>query len=371
MKDELAEWLHDKEALGAVFDLRAADSTRPVYMPYTPLELWRSLQRFVVSTGREGTKRSEALDLVAQTRSRSRVSMAPYVYEHDEPEDVPEADDTYYTGSRPPRTVNLDMSKAGDEQLAFQCIQNYQRALSCYQRRRENRSSTFVPQCIALSAISKLLRGKGRRKRLTKMGGVPIDDLANSCVRKEERKAVRFHVEEVRKRRAAKVWDVCLDGSTLDTSHAPAYAVAAPAWVEAGLPCRRVEVWKLCYCALQHTAAVLDSASVLSRFTSLAFLDLSNNELTQVPPGLVSLPLLSVLYLHMNQINSVADLAPLEGLAVTSLTLHGNRITKPPKENGKLCLQDKRGYRPCVLRYLTRLRNLDHTAVTTRERELL
>lgn len=91
---------------------------------------------------------------------------------------------------------------------------------------------------------------------------------------------------------------------------------------------------------------------------SLAWIDLSHNELSKLGPELTEFENLQILYLHGNQIMDPAQidqLVPLKHLR--KLTLHGN-----PVENAK-------GYRFLVLSKLPQLQSLDFSCVTKADRK--
>lgn len=85
----------------------------------------------------------------------------------------------------------------------------------------------------------------------------------------------------------------------------------------------------------------------------IAWIDLSQNEITKLGPELSEFVNLQILYLHGNQINDISQIDQLVPLTrLRKLTLHGN-----PIENTK-------GYRFLVLSKLPHLQSLDFSCVT-------
>lgn len=95
-----------------------------------------------------------------------------------------------------------------------------------------------------------------------------------------------------------------------------------------------------------------------TNWESIAWIDLSQNELTSIGPELTEFVNLQILYLHGNQIsdpNQIDQLQPLKNLR--KLTLHGN-----PMENVK-------GYRYLVLAKLPQLQSLDFSCITKADKK--
>ena len=90
----------------------------------------------------------------------------------------------------------------------------------------------------------------------------------------------------------------------------------------------------------------------------LRWLDLSWNHLTTIEPVLFKYPNISVLYLHGNRIDRLAETKKLADLKnLRKLTLHSNPIDQDPY------------YRIHVLQSCKLLRSLDVSGVTQRNRE--
>jgi hypothetical protein len=87
------------------------------------------------------------------------------------------------------------------------------------------------------------------------------------------------------------------------------------------------------------------------------WLDLSYNQLTSIEPALLQFQQLKALYLHGNQIKSLASIERLRKLPkLISLTTNGNPIERVPS------------YRLFVIGALPTLRSLDHSTITQEER---
>lgn len=85
----------------------------------------------------------------------------------------------------------------------------------------------------------------------------------------------------------------------------------------------------------------------------IAWIDLSQNELTKLGPELSEFVNLQILYLHGNQISDIAQIDQLTPLTtLRKLTLHGNPIV------------NVKGYRYLVLSKLPHLQSLDFSSVT-------
>lgn len=88
------------------------------------------------------------------------------------------------------------------------------------------------------------------------------------------------------------------------------------------------------------------------------WLDASCNALVSVGDLLLSFPNLRVLYLHGNQITSLADVLKLAKLQhLEKLTLHGNPIAELPN------------YKMMVCAHLPKLRSLDFSTITKLDRD--
>ena len=97
---------------------------------------------------------------------------------------------------------------------------------------------------------------------------------------------------------------------------------------------------------------------ILDDPTQLRWLDLSWNQLTAIEPVLFKYPNISVLYLHGNHIDRLAEIKKLVELKnLRKLTLHSNPIDQDPY------------YRIHVLQSCKLLRSLDVSGVTQRNRE--
>ncbi|VDD81378.1 unnamed protein product [Mesocestoides corti] len=89
----------------------------------------------------------------------------------------------------------------------------------------------------------------------------------------------------------------------------------------------------------------------------LTWLDLSCNLLPRVPPELLQLTNLKILYLHSNRIKTTKELIKLQPLQnLTKLTAHGNPAELEP------------GYFVTVLSVLPNLLKLDFTGISLNER---
>jgi len=96
---------------------------------------------------------------------------------------------------------------------------------------------------------------------------------------------------------------------------------------------------------------------VLERSWLLRWIDLSFNQLEDIPEVLASYQRLNTLYLHANRIRSASQAKCLSRLqSLHSLTLHGN-----PCESGK-------NYKKIVLVHCAALRKLDFSTVTKQDR---
>jgi hypothetical protein len=91
----------------------------------------------------------------------------------------------------------------------------------------------------------------------------------------------------------------------------------------------------------------------------IAWLDLSFNQLQTIEPSIGKLKGLAKLHLHANQIRDIRDVQKLIDLQhLTDLTLHGNPIEE--RGRGK--------YRSYIIGQLPRLRSLDFTSLTDRDK---
>ncbi|CAM9861571.1 unnamed protein product [Lampetra fluviatilis] len=100
------------------------------------------------------------------------------------------------------------------------------------------------------------------------------------------------------------------------------------------------------------------TAALIQQPSALAWIDLSFNQLSDIPQVLCELQELRVLYLHGNtvsRLSNVSTLVPLRHLR--SLTLHGNPI------------ETENHYRYYVLSALPSLKSLDFSAVTNQDRQ--
>jgi len=97
---------------------------------------------------------------------------------------------------------------------------------------------------------------------------------------------------------------------------------------------------------------------VLERSWLLRWIDLSFNNLQDIPEAISSYSRLNTLYLHANRISHASQVKILTNPDLHSLTLHGN-----PCENG-------RHYKKVVLAHCAALRRLDFSTVTKHDREL-
>jgi len=97
---------------------------------------------------------------------------------------------------------------------------------------------------------------------------------------------------------------------------------------------------------------------VLERSWLLRWIDLSFNNLQDIPEAISSYSRLNTLYLHANRITHASQVKILTTPDLHSLTLHGN-----PCENG-------RHYKKVVLAHCAALRRLDFSTVTKHDREL-
>ncbi|XP_061684529.1 leucine rich repeat containing 51 [Syngnathoides biaculeatus] len=91
----------------------------------------------------------------------------------------------------------------------------------------------------------------------------------------------------------------------------------------------------------------------------LSWLDLSFNHITKIDKVLCELPQLRVLYLHGNRIFTLSEVDKLQRLScLHTITLHGNVI------------EANKSYRSHVIAALPRLKTMDFSVVTPRERAL-
>ncbi|XP_064609058.1 leucine-rich repeat-containing protein 51-like [Liolophura sinensis] len=110
--------------------------------------------------------------------------------------------------------------------------------------------------------------------------------------------------------------------------------------------------------ALTEIDSLIEVASTLfEKPSDIAWLDLSFNELTAINPAITELKNLQILYLHGNQISSLAEIEKLKSLTnLRKLTLHGNAV------------ENEENYRYYVLSILPNLQELDFSCVTRNDR---
>ncbi|CAL6072958.1 U2_small nuclear ribonucleoprotein A' putative [Hexamita inflata] len=87
----------------------------------------------------------------------------------------------------------------------------------------------------------------------------------------------------------------------------------------------------------------------------LIYLDLRCNKLQSIN-GIEQLQTLKILYLHGNDIQSVADLLPLKQMNLDALTVHGNPLVR------------QHNYKLFIINQLASLKRLDFGGITKRDR---
>mmetsp|Transcript_12119 Transcript_12119/g.15601 ORF Transcript_12119/g.15601 Transcript_12119/m.15601 type:complete len:179 (+) Transcript_12119:77-613(+) len=100
-----------------------------------------------------------------------------------------------------------------------------------------------------------------------------------------------------------------------------------------------------------------ESRSLVKEPAELKWLDLSCNDITQVPEEFIQFRETMVVYLHGNKITDFQDLLPLGRMSqLKKLTLHGNPV------------EDLPNYRSFVILMIPTLKMLDFSIVTKQDR---
>ncbi|KAI8803228.1 hypothetical protein BJ742DRAFT_829728 [Cladochytrium replicatum] len=106
-------------------------------------------------------------------------------------------------------------------------------------------------------------------------------------------------------------------------------------------------------------------SKLLPDLTALTWIDVSFNNLTRIDDSLLSLPNLRGIYLHANNLSTLADIPKLVALShLRTLTLHGNLLL----EAAAAKISNGGTYRKFVIAALPQLRHLDFGAITKMDR---
>ena len=104
---------------------------------------------------------------------------------------------------------------------------------------------------------------------------------------------------------------------------------------------------------------MLKLSEIIDKPRNLSWIDLSFNQLEEVPSVLASYANLNVIYLHANRIRKLNTAQCLVDLPkLRSLTMHGNP-----------CEQQTKNYRLMVTGMFRNIKTLDFTSITTIDRE--
>ena len=155
----LRQWIADKKARAATYDLPQQAACLPRYLAPSGVERWRCLRRLVTASScRRPVCSEQAASLAAAGDSTAKAAVAA-VPGCGQPRGSQAgvgcaADDSeclgYYRGKRPPRSAHFTLTRAGDELIALECLRGYQRALACHTKRAlQERPAVAAPATAA------------------------------------------------------------------------------------------------------------------------------------------------------------------------------------------------------------------------------